>query len=422
MVALVLFLAFLLLMLLRVPIGIALGLACLIAILYSGTIDPVFLAQNLITSTDSFPLMAIPFYILAGEIMAQGGISRRLFNFTRLFVGNITGGLGIAVVLTCVIFAAVSGSGPATVAAIGGMVIPLLVAEGYDKKFVTALVACAGTMGVIIPPSIPMVIYGVSSGASIGDLFLAGIVPGLLIGLALAIYAYAFAKIKKYQPDQTKITFPLFISRTKEAFWCLLIPVVIIGGIYGGIFTPTEAAIVAVVYGLIVAICVYRELSLKQIYRVFVNAALTTGVILIITGTATTFGRILALERVPETIGTMITGISSNLIVLLLIINLFLLVIGTFMDTLAAIIILTPILYPIAMEIGLDPIHFGIIVVVNLALGFITPPIGGILFVASGISRLSITQVARAAIPMFLIMVVLLLFISFFPQLFILTI
>ncbi|MFD1415806.1 TRAP transporter large permease [Oceanobacillus jeddahense] len=415
MVALVLFVSFIFLMLIRVPIGISLGLACLIAILSSGTISPIFLAQNLITSTDSFPLMAVPFFILAGEIMAQGGISKRLFNFARLFVGNITGGLGIAVVLTSMLFAAISGSGPATVAAVGGMAIPMLVAEGYDKKFVTALVACAGTLGVIIPPSIPMVIYGVSSGTSIGDLFLAGIVPGILMGFALAIYAYVYAKVNKYEADTTKFTGKLAFSRTKEAFWSLLIPVIILGGIYGGIFTPTEAAIVAVVYGLIIATCVYRELPFSKIYRVFVQSALTTGVILIITGTATTFGRILALERIPDTIGASITNISENPIILLLIINLFLLIIGTFMDTLAAIIILTPILYPIAMSIGLDPVHFGIILVVNLAIGFITPPLGGILFVASGVSGLSIAQISKAAIPMFLIMVVILLVISFVP-------
>ncbi|MFS0749936.1 MULTISPECIES: TRAP transporter large permease [Oceanobacillus] len=416
MVALVLFAAFIIFMLMRVPIGISIGLACLVAIFTSGTISPLFLAQNLITSTDSFPLMAVPFFILAGEIMAQGGISRRLFNFARIFVGNITGGLGIAVVLTSMFFAAISGSGPATVAAIGGMAIPMLVAEGYDKKFVTALVACAGTLGVIIPPSIPMVIYGVSSGASIGDLFLAGIVPGIVMGLALAVYAYFYAKVKGYERDQTKFTGKLLFSRVREAFWSLLIPVIILGGIYGGIFTPTEAAVVAVVYGLIVATCIYRELPLSKIYSVFIKSALTTGVILIITGTATTFGRILALERIPEMIANGITGISENPIILLLIINLFLLFIGMFMDTLAAIIILTPILFPIAVEIGVDPIHFGIILVVNLAIGFITPPLGGILFVATGISGLSISKISKAVIPMFLILVAVLLVITFVPE------
>ncbi len=415
MVALVLFAAFIIFMLLRVPIGISIGLACLVAIFTSGTISPLFLAQNLITSTDSFPLMAVPFFILAGEIMAQGGISRRLFNFARIFVGNITGGLGIAVVLTSMFFAAISGSGPATVAAIGGMAIPMLVAEGYDKKFVTALVACAGTLGVIIPPSIPMVIYGVSSGASIGDLFLAGIVPGIIMGLALAVYAYFYAKIKGYKRDQTKFTGKLLFTRTREAFWSLLIPVIILGGIYGGIFTPTEAAVVAVVYGLIAATFIYRELPIYKIYTVFIKSALTTGVILIITGTATTFGRILALERIPEMIANGITGISENPIILMLIINLFLLFIGMFMDTLAAIIILTPILFPIALEIGVDPIHFGIILVINLAIGFITPPLGGILFVATGISGLSISKISKAVLPMFLLLVVILLVITFVP-------
>ncbi|WP_209125198.1 TRAP transporter large permease [Alkalihalobacillus sp. BA299] len=416
MVALVLFGTFILLFMIRVPIGIALGVASLITIFYSGGITPMYLAQGLITSTDSFPLMAVPFFILAGEIMGQGGISRRLFNFAKVIVGNITGGLAIATVVTCIIFAAISGSGPATVAAIGGMVIPLMAQQGYDRKFATALVACAGTIGVIIPPSIPMVIYGVSSTTSIGNLFIAGIIPGLFIGLLLMLYSYVYAKMNQFDVGADRFDFKELWTKAKDAFWAILIPVIILGGIYGGIFTPTEAAVVAVVYGLIIGVFVYKELKPNMLFKVFANSALTTGVILIITGTATAFGRILSLERIPAMIGSAITSISDNTIVILLLINVFLLLVGTFMDTLAAIIILTPILYPIVTQMGIDPVHFGIIMVVNLAIGFITPPLGGNLFVAAGITRLAIWDIAKAALPMFILMVLALLLITYFPS------
>lgn len=400
----------------RVPIGFALGLACLVTIFYSGSVSPEYLVQGLVTSADSFPLMAIPFYILAGEVMGRGGISKRLFGFAKIFVGNITGGLAIATVITCIFFAAISGSGPATVAAIGGMVIPLMVQQGYDKKFATALIVCAGTIGVIIPPSIPMVIYGISASASIGSLFLSGIIPGLLVGALLVFYSYFYAKIHGYQKDDQKFSWKYVGKEFGSASWSLAMPVIILGGIYGGIFTPTEAAVVATVYGLIVGVFVYKELKLKDLFSVFSNSALTTAIILIITGTATFFGRILSIESIPTMVANAITSISDNPIILLLIINLFLLFIGTFMDVIASIIILTPILLPVAVEIGVDPVHFGIIMVVNLAIALITPPIGGTLFVGVGISRLSIWEVSKAAAPMFVLMVLALMVVTFLPQ------
>lgn len=403
-------------MLIRVPIGFSLGLASLVTIFYSGSVSPQYLVQGLVTSADSFPLMAIPFYILAGEVMGQGGISKRLFGFAKIFVGNITGGLAIATVVTCIFFAAISGSGPATVAAIGGMVIPLMVQQGYDKKFATAIIVAAGTIGVIIPPSIPMVIYGVSASASIGDLFLSGIIPGLLVGALLIFYSYFHAKVHKYPKENQKLSFKRIIREFVEASWSLAMPVIILGGIYGGIFTPTEAAVVATVYGLIVGVFVYKELKIKDLFRVFSNASLTTAIILIITGTATFFGRILSIENIPEAVATSITSISDNPIVLLLLINLFLLFVGTFMDVIASIIILTPILLPVAGAIGVDPVHFGIIMVVNLAIALITPPIGGTLFVGVGISRLSIWEVSKAVVPMFFLMVLALMIVTYLPQ------
>lgn len=416
MTAAVLFGSFAILLFLTVPIGIAIGLATLITIFYSGSLPVEFLAKELITSVDSFPLMAVPFFILAGEIMGKGGISERLFKVANALVGNKTGGFAIATIVTCMFFAAISGSGPATVAAIGGIMIPAMVRNGYDKKFATATVAAAGSIGVIIPPSIPMVIYGVVGNASIGDLFIAGIIPGILVGIAMMIWAYVHSKKKGYKG----LDEPTSLKKIGEAFWdakwALLIPIIILGGIYGGIFTPTEAAVIAVVYGLFAGVVLYRELRIKDLPKILADAALTTATILIIVGTATAFGRFLTIEQIPTKVANAMLSISSEPLIIIILITILLLIVGTFMDTLAAIIILTPILLPIALQIGYDPIHFGIIMVVNLAIGFITPPLGVNLFVASGISGLSIETLSKAIVPYFFAMVITLLFITFMPQ------
>jgi C4-dicarboxylate transporter DctM subunit len=417
MTAAVLFGSFAILLFLSVPIGISIGLATLITIFYSGSLPIEFLTKELVTSVDSFPLMAVPFFILAGEIMGKGGISERLFKFANAIVGNKTGGFAIATIITCMFFAAISGSGPATVAAIGGIMIPAMVRNGYDKKFATAVVAAAGSIGVIIPPSIPMVIYGVVGNASIGDLFIAGIVPGVLVGLSMILWAYYYSKKNGYKGLDEPTSFANIWKTFWEAKWALLIPVIILGGIYGGIFTPTEAAVIAVVYGLFAALVLYRELSLKDIPKILADSALTTATVLIIVGTATAFGRFLTIEQIPNKVANGMLSLSSNPLVIIILITILLLIVGTFMDTLAAIIILTPILLPIAIQIGYDPIHFGIIMVVNLAIGFITPPLGVNLFVASGISGLSIETLSRAVMPFFFAMLITLLLITFLPQL-----
>lgn len=413
----ILFGSFALLLFLSVPIGISIGLATLITIFSSDSLPIEFLVKELVTSVDSFPLMAVPFFILAGEIMGKGGISERLFNVANSIVGNKTGGFAIATIITCMFFAAISGSGPATVAAIGGIMIPAMVRNGYDIKFATAVVASAGSVGVIIPPSIPMVIYGVVGNASIGDLFIAGIVPGVLVGLSMIIWAYYYSKKKGYKGLDEPTSFKKIIEACWEAKWALLIPIIILGGIYGGFFTPTEAAVIAVVYGLFASTVLYRELRIKDLPKVIVDSALTTATVLIIVGTATAFGRFLTIEQIPTKVAQGILAISTNPTVIILLIAALLLVVGMFMDTLAAIIILTPILLPIAIQIGYDPIHFGIIMVVNLAIGFITPPLGVNLFVASGISGLSIESLSRAVTPFIIGMLFTLMLITFVPQL-----
>lgn len=417
MVSGVLFGSFAVLLILTVPIGISLGIATLITIFYSGTLPIEFLMKELVTSIDSFPLMAVPFFILAGEIMGKGGISERLFNVANALVGNKTGGFAIATIITCMFFAAISGSGPATVAAIGSIMIPAMVRNGYDKKFSTAVVAAAGSLGVIIPPSIPMVIYGVVGSTSIGDLFIGGIIPGLLVAIGLMVYAYFYSKKMGFKGMDEPTSFKKIWAATWEAKWALLIPVIILGGIYGGFFTPTEAAVIAVVYGLIAGMAIYRELSFRLLPKVLTDAALMTATILIIVGTATAFGRFLTIEQIPLKVANAMMAVSESPIIIMMLITLLLLVVGCFMDTLAAIIILTPILLPIAVQIGYDPMHFGIIMVVNLAIGFITPPLGVNLFVASGISGLPIETIAKAIMPFFFAMLITLIIIIIFPQL-----
>ncbi len=414
-VALVIFLTLIVCLVLTVPIGFSLGIASLAYILYTKQLTFGFIAQNLVTGCDSFPIMAIPFFVFAGELMGGGGISRRLLNVASVFFGRIRGGLAIVTVVVCMFFAAISGSGPATVAAVGGMVVPTMLQKGYDKKFVLALIAAAGSIGVIIPPSIPMVVYSVTTNSSVSKLFLAGFAPGILIGVVLCLYSYFYARSHGYKGDEEPFSAKRALKEVKDSFWALLSPVIILGGIYGGIFTPTEAAAVSVIYSLVIGCLVYKELDLKQLGTVTKNACETTATILIVIGCAAGFSKVLTLGRIPTTVATFLTTMTDSKILILLLINVLLLIVGCFMETLCAIMILAPILFPVVTALGVDVTHFGIIMVVNLAIGFITPPLGVNLFVASRVGETTLDTVIKGIIPFLALMIVILLLITYVP-------
>ena len=368
-----------------------------------------------LSGLDSFPLMAIPFFMLAGNLMKSGGISRRILDFADAVVGWVTGSVGMVTVVASMFFAALSGSSPATVTAIGGITIPEMKEEGYDPAYATAITAAAGTIGVIIPPSIQFVIYGVAAQCSISDLFLAGIIPGILIGVVLMIVNYVTAK--KCGFGHTKKFHAGHLLRTLgDSIWALLVPVIILGGIYGGIFTPTESAVAAIIYSIFVGVFIYHELDLKSILEAFKETALINGQTTFLVGISMAFARFLTMSQVPGTLAKGILGI-SNPIAILLVINLFLLVVGCFIDNISSTVILTPILLPIVTGIGMSPIQFGIVMTVNLAIGFITPPYGCNLFFASAISNVSVVDIAKKILPMIGVMLIVLMALTFIPAL-----
>lgn len=407
---------FILLLMFGVPVAFGLGISALLTIIAAGTLPIDYVAGVAFTSIDSFPIMAIPFFIAAGVFMGAGGLSERLLNLADELLGGLVGGMALASIATCMFFAAISGSGPATVAAIGAITIPAMVQRGYDKMFAAAVVASAGAIGVMIPPSNPFVVYGVTAQASIGDLFLAGIIPGVLTGFALMGVTYYIAKKNNWRGESRKRNLASLSKAFWNAKWAILVPVIVLGGIYGGLMTPTEAAAVAALYGLIVGVFVYKELNLKKLFDSCVESANMSSVIIMLMSMATIFGNVMTLESIPQQIARLILQITENPIIIILLINILLLWIGTFMEALAAIVILTPILLPLALQIGLNPIHFGVIIVVNLAIGFITPPVGVNLFVASGIAEAKIQSIARASVPFLLAMLVVLLFVTYIPQ------
>ncbi|MGN0466265.1 MAG: TRAP transporter large permease [Lachnospiraceae bacterium] len=417
------FIAFVVCMIIAIPIGISLGIAAILPSAFdaSFTASGQFVIRSMLGGIDSFPLLAVPMFVLSGIIMARGGISKKLFDVFSYFLGKLTAGMPCAVIVTCLFYGAISGSAPATVAAVGSMTIPILSELGYDKKFATAIVAVAGGLGVIIPPSIPFIMFGMASGESVSDLFLAGIIPGLLIAALLMFYAIFYCK--KNGEDKEKIAKVVselhqkgLFSVLKESCFALLSPVIILGCIYSGVASPTEAAVISVFYSLIISIFVYKTIKIKDIWGILVEGVRTYSPLLFILAASIAFSRVLTLMQVPQQVSAWISVNFTNEVILLLVINVFLLLVGMVMDTTPAILILSPILLPIVTNIGMDPIHFGVMMVVNLAIGFVTPPIGVNLFVASSLTDVPVMEIAKKAMPLIGFFLLALLFITFIPQ------
>lgn len=420
----ILFIIFVILLIIAIPVGITLGITSVLPSLAdpSFTVGAKYMVRAMFGGLDSFPLLAVPMFVLSGIIMAKGGISKKLFDVFAYFLGNRTAGMPCAVIVTCLFYGAISGSAPATVAAVGSMTIPILTELGYDLKFTTAIVAVAGGLGVIIPPSIPFIMYGMASGASVSDLFIAGIIPGLLIGILLMVYAFYYCR--KHGEDKLRIQTEVqklhdisLVTVLKDSFFSILSPVIILGCIYSGVASPTEAAVISVFYALIISLLVYKSIHLKDLGEIFKEAIRTFTPILFILAASTAFSRVLTLMQVPQTVSELISSNFHSKIIILFIINAFLLIVGMVMDTTPAILILTPILLPIATNIGVNPIQFGVIMVVNLAIGFITPPIGVNLFVAASITDVSVMDIAKKALPMIGYFLVALVLITFIPAL-----
>jgi tripartite ATP-independent transporter DctM subunit len=402
-----------------VPIAFSLGMAPLIALDAQG-IPLIVIAQAALESLDSFTLLAIPFYVMAGRIMLAGGMATRLVGLAAALVGWVRGGLGAAGVLTAMFFATISGSSSATAAAIGSILVPEMTKRNYPKPYAAAIIASSGEIGVIIPPSIPMVIYAVTVSESIGSLFLAGIIPGLLIGFSMMALIIVQSTLRGYG-DPTRFV-PREIARdvwvaTKRAALSLLMPIIVLGGIYGGVFTATEAAVVAAVYALILGLFVYKELKWRELPEILAGSAKTSAIVLIIVAFASVFAYVLTTYQAPQAVAAWLTAVTASPLIFLLLVNGFLFFVGMFMETLAAIIILAPVLAPAAIAFGIDPIHFGVIVVVNLAVGMVTPPVGVNLFVACSISKLRMEQLMPPLMPFLATLVLCLLIITYVPAL-----
>lgn len=400
---------------LTIPIGISLGLATAITMYFTSPVPLTMIAQTAFTGIDSFPLLAIPFFMLAGSLMGYGGISKRIVGFAECLVGYMIGGLAMVTVLACMFFAAISGSGPATVSAIGSFMIPAMKEKQYGGAFAAALSAAAGSIGVIIPPSIPFVIYGVVSGASVGEMFMAGVVPGIIIGISLMIYSHFLAKRRNYPCSDVPRTFSHLWETFKDAIWALLVPVIILGGIYGGIFTPTEAAVVGVVYALVVGKFIYKELDYQTTREAFKDAVVVNGATTFMLGLSMAFATYLTMEEIPLRVGSWIISVSDSKYVIMLLVNIMFLAVGCFIDNISSMIILTPIFLPVMTQLGVDPVHFGLFMTVALAIGFITPPYGANLFVASAVSGERIDRISKEIFPLVGVMVICLMLFTFFP-------
>ncbi len=402
-------------MLLGMPIAIALGLSSVLTILFFGQDSLPSLALKLYETSEHFTLLAIPFFILSGAFMTTGGVAKRMIRFAIACIGHLRGGLAMAAVLACMLFAAVSGSSPATVVAVGSIVIAGMVKSGYTKEFAAGVICNAGTLGILIPPSIVMVVYGAATETSVGKLFMAGVIPGIVLGLMLMAAIYVRARMLDL-PRQPRASLREVLQAGRDSIWGLLLLFIILGGIYGGVFTPTEAAGVAAVYAFIVALFVYRDIGMAKVPHVLVDAARVTVMLMFIVANALLFAHVLTTERIPQAITEQIVAWGMAPWQFLIVVNVLLLIAGNFMEPTGIILILAPILFPIATELGIDPVHLGIIMVVNLEIGMVTPPVGLNLFVTAGITGMSIMQVVRAALPWLSVLFVFLVIITYVPK------
>ncbi len=400
------------------PISIALGGTVMVFMFFFSSFDMQtanILSQRLFTGLENFAIMAVPFFILSGTFLIEGGSAQRLVRFAKALVGSLPGGLAIATVMACAFFATVSGSSPATVVAIGSIMLPALIKEGYPKSFSTGVIATGGSLGILIPPSIVLIIYAVATSQSAGEMFLAGMLPGALLGLLLVLMIYFTARVKNF-PKTKAASIGEVWGAFKDAFWGLLLVVVVLGGIYGGVFTPTEAAAISAVYAFVVAVFVERSLTFARVPKVLLSAANTSSMILYIITNAILFSFLLTSEQIPQQLATWVIENNLTPFMFLLALNVLLLIAGQFMEPSSIILILAPLALPIAEELGINPVHLGIIMTINMEIGMVTPPVGLNLFVASHISRMGMTKVAMAAFPWALVMIGFLMFITFVPE------
>jgi C4-dicarboxylate transporter DctM subunit len=411
---LLLFSCLFLFMAIGMPIAISLGLSSLLTIFFFSQDSLASMSIKLFETSEHYTLMAIPFFVLAGNLMSTGGVAKRMVVFAIAAVGHLRGGLAIASILACMLFAAVSGSSPATVVAIGSIVIAGMVKNGYPKEFAAGVICNAGTLGILIPPSIVMVVYAAVTEVSVGRLFMAGVIPGLLLGLMLMVAVWWRAGKLNIQPPPKASTGEV-LRAFRESMWGLALLVIIMGGIYGGVFTPTEAAAVSAVYALVIAVFVYKDLRLKDLPHVFLESAKTTVMLMFIVANALLFAHVLTTERIPQMIAEQIMAVGMSPWMFLAVVNIILLVAGNFMEPTGIILILAPILFPIATQLGIDPIHLGVIMVVNMEIGMVTPPVGLNLFVTAGVTGMNLVQVTKAALPWLMVLLVFLVIITYVP-------
>ena len=403
-------------LLLGIPIGFSLGIASLLGLLMT-PIPLIFMAETFYSGADIFPLLAIPGFILAGNLMEKSGITEKIINVVFEICGNVPGGLAVVTMVSCMFFAALSGSGPATTAAIGAIMIPAMTNSRYPKRYGAAVCSTGGTIGILIPPSNPMIMYGVVANLSVAGLFMAGVVPGIIMGAALSLQCLITGKIKGHHATGKKFSIIMLLKSIWDGKLALLMPVIVLGSIYSGFATPTEASMLAVVYAFILGFFLYRKLSLKNVYDCMLKAGMLTGAVLIIMGPAMAFGKLLTMYNIPAQIATYILSIFFNKYIILIVICIFLVFVGTFMETLSTIVLLTPIFIPIMAQIGVDPVHFGILFVVICEIGFLTPPLGVNLYVASAISGVSLEEISKGVIPFILIMCCVVGLLILFPEL-----